>query len=297
MAPPAAMPALPEEISEKHIIGRESREWLVGPGEVAGLDARRVEWAGVSDLAAPYEVVRHAPAFGHVLGCIGGEGEVWVGGGWQRVVAGMVFVNPPGAAEALRACPGERWQICWVHTRPGFFAAAAGGPKTPFLAELDARPLWHALEGLRLCLEAEAKDALAESWCELVFAHAHRLGVRRGGAQRLGRVWEEVTKAPAEPWDVARLSALAGMSREQLRRMAVAESGRTPMEQVTYLRMRRAASLLRLTNQTLDAVAEAVGYGNAFVFSNAFLRVAGLRPGAYRAAATAARGKSAPGGQ
>jgi transcriptional regulator GlxA family with amidase domain len=53
--------------------------------------------------------------------------------------------------------------------------------------------------------------------------------------------------------------------------------------------MRRAADLLRLTNETLESIAEAVGYGNAFVFSNAFTRVMGLRPGAYRAAARQSR--------
>lgn len=273
-----------EKISEKHIIGKDSREWLIGPSEAAGLCAGRLDWAGLSDLAAPYEIVRHAPGFGHVLGCFDGEGEVWVGGEWRQVRSGMVFVNPPHRAEALRAVPGRRWRICWVHTPPDFFSAQSGAVTEPFLGERDARPLRHALEGLRLCVQADADDPLAAAWCELVFAHARRLAVRTAEEPRLARLWEEVAKAPGEPWDIERLGAMAGLSREHLRRVSVKETGRTPMEQVTYLRMRRAADLLRFTRQTLEVVAEEVGYRNAFVFSNAFMRVMGTRPGAYRAA-------------
>lgn len=283
MVPPEVMPDAHENISEKHIIGKDSREWLLGPAEAPGLAARQIEWVGLSDLATPYEIVRRAPAFGHVLGCFGGEGEVWLGGEWRRVRAGMVFVNPPRHAEALRAVPGERWRICWAHTRAEFFAEA-GVVTEPLLEERDARLLRHALEGLRLCAQADAEDPLAGPWCELVFAHARRLAARAAGEPRLARIWEEVAKAPGEPWDVDRLCALAGMSREHLRRVSVKETGRTPMEQVTYLRMRRAADLLRFTRQTLDVVAEAVGYRSGFVFSNAFMRMMGARPGAYRAA-------------
>ena len=281
----SAMSAAPEKISERHIIGVRSREWLVAPGEVPALGARHIEWGGLSELAAPYEIARPAPSFGHVLGCIEGEGEIWFDGEWRTARAGIVFVNPPGRAEALRAAPGKPWKICWVHVAPAFFAGEAGKSAEPSLAERDARPLWHALEGLRLCVQAAPRDELADAWSELVAAHARRLLVRGGGVRRLARVWEEVAKAPAAPWTVERLGALAGMSREHLRREAIRETGRTPMEQVAHLRMRRAADLLRLTNETLEVVAEAVGYGNAFVFSNAFTRVTGLRPGAYRVAA------------
>lgn len=285
----AAMLHPPEKISEKHIIGTGSREWMVAPGEVAALAARQVEWGGLSELEAPYEIARPAPGFGHVLGCVEGEGEIWFDGEWRTARAGIVFVNPPGRAEALRAVPGRQWRICWVHAGAAFFGDDASGRGEPYFVERDARPLWHALEGLRLCLQADARDELADAWSELVAAHARRLLARGGGLRRLTRAWEEVSKAPAAPWTIERLCALAGMSREHLRREAIRETGRTPMEQVAHLRMRRAADLLRLTNETLDSIAEAVGYGNAFVFSNAFTRVMGLRPGAYRAAARKSR--------
>ena len=284
----AAMPASPEEMSERHIVGKRSREWLLGPGEAPALAKRHVEWAGLSELEAPYEIVRRAPAFGHVLGCVEGEGEIWLDGEWRTARAGIVFVNPPGRAEAFRVAAGKRWKLCWAHVGPAFFAGEGGTRGEAYFTERDARPLWHALEGLRLCLhggDTTDADELIEPWSDLAAAHLRRLMARGGPARRLTRVWEEVAKAPGAPWSVERLGRLAGMSREHLRRESLRETGRTPMEQVARLRMRRAADLLRLTNETLDSIAEAVGYGNAFVFSNAFKRVMGGRPGAYRAAA------------
>lgn len=284
-----AMCAAPEKIFERHIVGRRSREWMIGPAAAPSLAARRIEWGGLSELIAPYEIMRPEPSFGHVLGCVSGEGEIRLAGEWRTVRAGIVFVNPPGCAEALRVARGRRWKICWVHVAAEFFAGEVGAGAEPFLVERDARPLWHALEGLRLCVQATetdgTRDELAETWGELVAAHARRLVARGRPERRLTRVWEEVAKAPARDWTVARLCALAGMSREHLRREALRETGRTPMAQVAHLRMRRAADLLALTNETLEVIAEAVGYGSAFVFSNAFKRVTGLRPGAHRAAA------------
>ena len=193
MAAAATMPAVPEEISEKHIIGRGSREWLAGPGDLPRPAARQLSWAGLSELTAPYEIVRRAPLFGHVLGCVEGEGEVWLGGEWRTVRAGIVFVNPPGSPESLRTRSERPWKICWVHAEPEFFAekgtgvgasAVATAVAKPFLAERDARPLWHALEGLRLTLQSDAKDELAETWAELVLAQARRLVMRAGGERR-----------------------------------------------------------------------------------------------------------------
>ena len=54
------------------------------------------------------------------------------------------------------------------------------------------------------------------------------------------------------------------------------------MQQVTHMRMSRAAALLESTPQKLQAVAAAIGYESAFTFSTAFKRWAGRSPNAYR---------------
>ena len=58
---------------------------------------------------------------------------------------------------------------------------------------------------------------------------------------------------------------------------------RTPMQQVTHLRLRHAASLLTSGDDKLEVIADAVGYANPFVFSNTFKKWTGWRPSEYRA--------------
>ena len=54
------------------------------------------------------------------------------------------------------------------------------------------------------------------------------------------------------------------------------------MHQVTFLRMRRAASLLAATQDKIGTISQAIGYQNPFVFSNTFKKWIGWRPSEYR---------------
>ena len=69
---------------------------------------------------------------------------------------------------------------------------------------------------------------------------------------------------------------------EHLRRRCQLEMGRSPMQQVTYMRIQHAQLLLETTEEKLDAVADRVGYGDGFVFSRAFKRWVGMGPRDYR---------------
>src|SRR5436189_4126218 len=93
---------------------------------------------------------------------------------------------------------------------------------------------------------------------------------------------ERVHYQLADEWSLARLAREAGNSNEHLRRLCRRQLGRSPMHQVTYLRMRRATELLASTELTIEAIAHDVGYHNPFVFSNAFTKWIGWRPSEYR---------------
>jgi len=75
-----------------------------------------------------------------------------------------------------------------------------------------------------------------------------------------------------------RLARLAHMSTEHLRRLCRRQLGRSPMHQVIFLRMRRAAELLATTDEKVETIAAAVGYQNPFAFSNTFKKWTGWRP-------------------
>jgi len=95
-------------------------------------------------------------------------------------------------------------------------------------------------------------------------------------------LWERVAANLADGWSLTRLAAVAGYSNEHLRRLCQRQMGRSPMHQVTYLRMRRAAELLATCDQTIESISQEIGYQNPFVFSNAFTKWIGWRPSEYR---------------
>ena len=61
--------------------------------------------------------------------------------------------------------------------------------------------------------------------------------------------------------------------------------GETPGEYLTRWRIHTATRLLREEDLSVAATARRVGYRTEASFSNAFVRVMGMRPGAFRRAA------------
>jgi AraC-like DNA-binding protein len=87
---------------------------------------------------------------------------------------------------------------------------------------------------------------------------------------------------PAEPWTVAELARRVGMSRAGLARRFTTLVGEPPMAYLARWRIALAADRLSTSTDTVESVARAVGYANAFALSVAFKRLRGVSPGAHR---------------
>ncbi len=264
------------------VIGTRSSERMCSGSRLDALRSRGLEWCGVSDVNHPYRVRREKPSFGHVLACVGGEGEVLWEGRWRRCSAGMVFVNPPGAPAAFRARRGARWRFCWVHASFAFLPADQVASMKPRLFQSDPAPLCAAVEGLLIAENIAPDQPGLDQWAELVSLYLHRILQGERSDLRLGRAWEQVRRDPGREWSLEALGGLTHLSREHLRRLCLKETGRSVFQQVTLIRMQRAAKLLTLSDRTVETIAGEVGYKNPFSFSTAFLKWMGVRPSAYR---------------
>lgn len=91
-----------------------------------------------------------------------------------------------------------------------------------------------------------------------------------------------VIAAPAEPWTLERLATVSRMSRASFARHFAGLSTMTPMDVVTALRMDLAARLLRETPRSIELIGEACGYTARAAFGQAFKRVHGTSPAAFR---------------
>jgi AraC family transcriptional activator of mtrCDE len=103
---------------------------------------------------------------------------------------------------------------------------------------------------------------------------------------RVGPALAAVIAAPAEPWTLERLAEVSRMSRASFARHFAELSPSTPMDVVTALRMDLAARLLRETPRPIEQIGEACGYISRASFGQAFKRVHGTSPAAFRRQAT-----------
>ncbi|MGI4859607.1 MAG: AraC family transcriptional regulator [Janthinobacterium lividum] len=90
-----------------------------------------------------------------------------------------------------------------------------------------------------------------------------------------------IVDAPAARWTTDTMAAYVHMSRARFCKRFAQVGGRPPAQFVTLLRMKLAAALLR-AGTSVQNVAEQVGYQSESAFAQAFKRVTGMQPGAYR---------------
>ncbi|MEY4489380.1 MAG: hypothetical protein RIQ79_1888 [Verrucomicrobiota bacterium] len=270
-------------LSETHLIGGKSRERIIGLERCPALAPLGIALCGLSDVTAPYRMVRTKLGFGEVLVGLAGEGRVVVDGDWRTLRAGEAYVAPRGAEQAFVPVPGRRWRFAWVHyvERPGESRTITG--ERAWFAQAEPRSLAAAIAALADelggAMDREILVHLA-AWVDLAARRIVRGG--RPPDARLRGLWEKVEAELAHPWSATELARVAGVGPEQLRRLCQLAQGTSPLNFVARLRMDRAAALLRGTPLKVEAIAEAVGYGGVFSFSAAFKRRHSRSPSSFR---------------
>ena len=265
------------DLRETHIVGSETREWIVSAALCPALLTHEITLAGLTEAAPDFQFVRPDPQWSQILACTGGSGWVWLEH-WERCEAGQVYVTPPHVFHAYQAEGSSPWKLCWVQS-PGDRLRVGS---VPVLLSAETGPLAETISGLHREVMQSAEPGLLPAWAFLVYSYALRLVRPGGGDPRLRGLWESVSADLAEPWTVDNLARRACLSAEHLRRLCHVDLAVSPMRHVTALRMRRATALLASESYTVEAVARLVGYDNPYAFSTAFKRHMGLPPSEYR---------------
>lgn len=181
-------------------------------------------------------------------------------------------------------------------------------PVHPLFAEL---PEWHVVRSERsaklepvglavsmLAHEASrnelGRDSIVYGLLDVLFTHLLRDIVARRGQDGTAS-WSHAIADPhvrravaqlhddcARAWTLDALARSVNLSRSVLAERFRDAMGDTPLSYLRTVRMQRAMRLLSEGDQTLEAVALAVGYQDAFGFSKAFKRAAGVSPGEFR---------------
>lgn len=260
---------------------RDRRPWIVGAPVCPALLQHQIVHLGIAAMPAPFEIVRTKLGGTYFLACFGGEGQVLVDGRWKRCRPGEAFLLPPGTLHAFHTPPGQHWEFCWVRYREAPGQRPLATASSPVLAQFDAEPLRHAIHGLHHEAANQSTPAALDRWVDLIQLYVLRFAQPAEMDRRLSRLWESVGNDLARPWTSAEMARTAHMSEKHLERLCRRELGRTPRQQLIWLRMKRAAELLTDGADKIETVASRVGYQNPFVFSTTFRRCMGWSPSQY----------------
>jgi AraC-like DNA-binding protein len=263
-------------------MGVEWRPWIADFPACPALNQYQIIHVGITRAVAPTRIVRTKQTTTYFLACFGGKGKVLVDGRWRVCGAGFASLLPAHTLNAFHTLRGVRWEFCWVCYQQPPEQRPIADAASPVMARFEARPLHSAILGLIHECGSVAEPTMIQHWTDLIHHYVLRFAQAMQHDDRLRLLWKRVAAHLAEDWTLARLAHEAGYSNEHLRRLCRHQLGRSPMHQVTYLRMRRAAELLANTPLTIEAIAQDVGYHNPFVFSNAFTKWIGWRPSDYR---------------
>jgi len=275
-------PKTAAELKETSVVGPDTREWIVRSHDCAALGLHHIAHVGVADAAAPYRMVRTNLRGTYLLACFGGEGRILLDGRWQVCRAGMACLAPTHVPHAFHAVPGKRWNFAWVRYEQPPDQKPVINSASPVMTRFDGQALASAVTGLWHEVGAGSDPAALHHWVELVHGYVQRFAQPWTVEDRLWKLWDKVAAKLEDGWTLDRLAKEAHCSSEHLRRLCRRSMGRSPMQQITYLRMQRAAGMLTSTNDKIESIAHAVGYQNPFVFSTTFKKWIGWRPSEYR---------------
>lgn len=267
--------------SETHLIGPECTQNEIDSEHFPALTEAPFRWVGYSVLKTPYRMVRMRSVHSHIVASIQGTGHVWIDDTLVPFPPGSVMLGPVGCHHAFEAPNESTWTIAWVFYEDSIAAPALHYPSTR-LVRANVNAFSTVLRSLLMEASGPAQYSAMSAWVHLLHLHCQRIIGSDSTDERLSRLWMHVEGRLSHSWSVAELSKLAGMSEEHLRRLCHRYYNRSPIEHLSQLRLRRAATLLKSTNHKVDTIAQHVGYGSMYSFSVAFKRWKGCSPRTFR---------------
>jgi AraC-like DNA-binding protein len=267
------------------------------------LSSRGVSVAGVDRLKGFFYVgTPKSPT--HLLWfvCAGRVTCDW-GDGPRLLRKGDLAICPAGTPHWIKLA-SPRAKGLWFHLRPEAAWNFLGHEEPHVRLSREMLVMEMLMDGalgkFGLCPPSSA--VMAGHYVELLLLHLKRELQKETSLrdnlfrERLDRLMLEVEEHLEWDWSVEKLTERLNLSPGYLHKMTLKHLGLRPMQWVTQLRLQRSVTLLTNTDLSLAQIAEKLGYGTPYSFSNAFRQWMGARPGAFRhgAAPVPARVSRAP---
>ncbi|MDA0347671.1 MAG: AraC family transcriptional regulator [Verrucomicrobia bacterium] len=260
----------------------DKRDWLSDSPICPLLSQHHIAHVGILWARFPFELMRTNQSGSYMMACFAGEGKVLVDGNWKHLRAGEACLLPPFVLNTFKCLEGTPWHFCWVRYLESREIKPIVSENSPVLGSYDHTPMLAAINGLHAESRGLNNPGALNHWIDLIHQYVLRFAQPHDYDDRLWKLWQQVEPRLARKWSLAELSDIAHLSEEHLRRLCRKHYGRSPMQQLTFLRMQRSKTLLSTTNDKIETIARAVGYENPFTFSTLFKRWVGWSPSKFR---------------
>ncbi len=223
----------------------------------------------------------HRHAFAQAVIPLQGEMQIEIGGHYRELTVGSVGLIAPKTLHDSETTSGSRFLIIDVSDNAAisqFFRHASDSHQ-------DLSPL--ALKYLNFVASLTDTFAVGGNGAASILNTALELATGRNTdfidqnsvAKRLQSVKEQLPEYNR----VSELAKEGGYSVSSLQKKLKASYGKSPKQLQLEMRLNKALTLLRSSDQSIAAIALEVGYENASSFTNIFKKHFSLTPSQYRA--------------
>jgi AraC-like DNA-binding protein/quercetin dioxygenase-like cupin family protein len=245
--------------------------------------------AGLTFGPEGYVVQRRVPPIHEFLYVLSGSGIFEFPDHAAPLRKGDLLVLPAQSSYRYRTSK-EGWRIMWFHLLNRGKWLMLDKPEPHIREAIVGEELCHVMEGL---LKESIRDDVESSRLLTLYSEQIALYLSREIAasdsahdrrmrQLLHDLWNSVNAQLRLEWNIASMAAKLNMSQAHFHRVCLRYSGCAPKQMLFRLRMQRAEELLVRYDYPLKNIAEELGYGTPFAFSNAFKRYEGVSPEYYR---------------
>lgn len=265
-------------------LGPQCYERYLNQQYLPQLEALSVALAGISQLRGHYCVARKKPDYHTILFTLEGSGHLETPVGIHSIPGNSITVLP--AAQPFEfSLHTEHWATAWfcLEDTPLWQHLKRMSASIRFTE--NASPLYYLLGHLYY----EHDPAMHSAPIQQLQRYLKReLGEefdqqkQSEPVKRLQQLFADVQEQLHVNWTVQDMADQVHYSQPHLHRLCNQVFGRSPLQQLIYLRMERAKQLLSDTNWSLIHIASALGYSDLFNFSNRFKKTTGVAPSIYR---------------
>ena len=262
-------------------IGPRCHERFLYPDKVPELASLDISMAGVSRLEGRYRVGHRNPEYHTILYTTGGRGLLRSRHGSTDIEPDSIVFLPAGQPH-LFEINGDFWSTTWFTLSPIRRWRALNRQITSTGYCDKAHVIRHLMYQLYYEEDQALRGAPLKQLEQYLSTTLTAPGTQHYRDNRIDLLFRDIEDQLHYPWTIEEMSSRVHYSAPHLHRLCRQAYGRSPVQQLIFLRMQRAGHLLAHTDWSMAQIASAVGYQDVFNFASRFKKSTGQTPGAYR---------------